>query len=134
MNRIDWDTYFMNIAEVIKTRSPDTKLKVGCVIVDNNHKILSTGYNGLPKKSNDNIDWTNRELVHKLIIHAEINALLFSSKQGHILYTTTIPCSNCLKFISATDIKKIVYKYEYNDIINVKHIAEYLGIEIINLI
>lgn len=43
--RPDWPKYFMNIAEVVATRSEDPKTRVGSVLVKNN-RIVSTGYNG----------------------------------------------------------------------------------------
>ena len=48
MARPNWQEYFLNLCSVIGTRSTDADTKVGCVIVNKNNKILSTGYNGLP--------------------------------------------------------------------------------------
>ena len=40
-----WDEYFMNIAQVVATRSTCQRKYVGAVLV-RNRTILSTGYNG----------------------------------------------------------------------------------------
>ena len=46
--RPDWDEYFMNIAEVVATRSNCSRRHVAAVIVKE-HRIISTGYNGTPR-------------------------------------------------------------------------------------
>lgn len=46
MNRINEDQYFMQIAETVALRSTCLRHRIGCVIVDINSKIVSTGYNG----------------------------------------------------------------------------------------
>lgn len=45
--RPDWDEYFMNIADMVKTRSTCMRRQVGAVIV-RDKRILTTGYNGTP--------------------------------------------------------------------------------------
>ena len=44
-DRVDWHTYFMNIARQVATRSTCPRKHVGAVIV-RDRTILSTGYNG----------------------------------------------------------------------------------------
>jgi dCMP deaminase len=46
--RPDWDTYFLGIARAVAARADCTRRRVGCVIVDEDHRILATGYNGSP--------------------------------------------------------------------------------------
>ncbi len=43
---INWDQYFMNIANEVAKRSKDPSTQVGCVIVDSDHRPISFGYNG----------------------------------------------------------------------------------------
>ena len=38
---IDWDNYFINIADEVATRSKDPSTQVGAVIVDKNHRPVS---------------------------------------------------------------------------------------------
>lgn len=107
----NWNQYFMNIALVVSTRSPDPHTKVGVVIVDPYKRIVSTGYNGTPPgypKSEE--DWT-RPNKYKMVSHAEINALLFAKcdLSGCSLYTTLHPCIDCLKAISASGIKEVYF-------------------------
>lgn len=46
--RPDWDTYFLGIAEAVAVRADCTRRQVGAVIVDQDHRIAATGYNGAP--------------------------------------------------------------------------------------
>ena len=41
------------------------------------------------------------------------------------------PCKACLKIISSTKIKKVVYKNEYRDLKEVKILSKMLDIELI---
>ena len=52
-DRIGWDKYFLNICEVVSTRSIDEDTKVGCVIVDKRNRIVATGYNSFPAGVDD---------------------------------------------------------------------------------
>jgi dCMP deaminase len=129
-----WDTYFMELAEVIKIRSPDPKTKVGSVLVSlKNKRIIGSGYNGLVSGVDETlIDWNDRETVTKLIIHAEMNTVLYSHSQfeNSVLYTTLSPCQNCLKMLAASHIKKIIFKEKYRDFEEVKRLCRFYNIEL----
>jgi dCMP deaminase len=133
--KVPWHTYFMDIAEVVKTRSMDPKLQVGAVLVSlKDNRIISTGYNSVCANMDDsNVDWSNREHVKTIVVHAETNAVLYAQSkfEDSILYTTTSPCMGCLKLLSATKIKKVVYKREYSDFDQVKNLCNYFKIELI---
>ena len=130
--RIGFDDYFLGICNQVKLRSPDIT-KVGAVLVSmNDNRIISTGYNGSPPNCNDNIDWTNREFVHSIIIHAELNCLLYANSkfEESILYITLSPCIQCIKIIASAKIKKVIYIDEYRDIEKVRELCKYFGIVI----
>ena len=62
---ISWDEYFMGVAILSGRRSKDPNTQVGCCIVSADNKILSMGYNGLPRGcSDDEFPW-EREGVYK---------------------------------------------------------------------
>jgi len=44
--RQDWDHYFMDLADKVSERATCNRKHVGAVIVDSNHRLISTGYNG----------------------------------------------------------------------------------------
>ena len=48
-NYLSWDEYFMMNALLISARSKDPHNRVGACIVNSDNKVLSVGYNGLPK-------------------------------------------------------------------------------------
>ena len=55
---ISWDEYFMGVAKLSALRSKDPNTQVGACIVSSDNKILSMGYNGLPRGcSDDEFPW-----------------------------------------------------------------------------
>lgn len=113
---IDWDTYFMLIAQVSAMRSKDPNTQVGACIVSRDHKIINCGYNGAPIGfSDDKMPW-NRDgdfinSKYAYVCHAELNAIL-NSKQDlsdSIIYVALFPCNECAKAIVQAGIKEVVY-------------------------
>lgn len=135
--KLDWNTYFMNIAHQVKLRSPDPKRQVGAVLVSSETKrIISTGYNANKSGLDDSkIDWNNREFIKNIVIHAETNCILYAQSkfENSILYITCSPCKECLKLLSATKVDTIIYDEEYRDIIEVKELCKFFNIKLINL-
>ncbi|MFF4430477.1 deoxycytidylate deaminase [Streptomyces sp. NPDC001513] len=46
--RLSWDEYFLNGARWVATRADCTRAQVGAVLVNANHEVRGTGYNGAP--------------------------------------------------------------------------------------
>ncbi len=46
--RPTWDSYFIQIAHLVKTRATCPRRQVGAVLVKD-RRILATGYNGSPR-------------------------------------------------------------------------------------
>jgi dCMP deaminase len=128
ISRPSWDDYFIQIAEIVKTRSTCIRRQVGAVLVNDKRQIVSTGYNGVPR----GIEHCSEENCTKLFeesgeknelcpaVHAELNAILQAatagfSPEGTTLYTTTRPCSNCTMAIINVGIKRVVYIEDYTD-------------------
>lgn len=132
MNNLSWDEYFIKMCNVVKLRSKDPKRQVGSILVSSDNRIISTGYNGLKKGSNDNINWNDRVLVHLLVLHAEMNCLLYSESkfENTTLYSTLSPCHNCIKLISSSGVKKIIFQDKYKDFESVKEICNFYEIEL----
>ncbi|MCB9499095.1 MAG: dCMP deaminase family protein [Erysipelotrichaceae bacterium] len=117
MRQITWNEYFMALAMLSSYRSKDPNTKVGACIADDDHKVVSIGYNGMPRSIDDNDlsrdkgkDLNNKYLY---VCHAEFNAILNtrngSALKGCTLYVTLFPCNECAKAIIQTGIKKVVY-------------------------
>ena len=115
----------MSLAILSSKRSKDPSTQVGACIVDDDHKVVSIGYNGMPRGIDDNdLTWEKGEGLdskYLYVCHAEFNAILNtrngSALKGCTLYVTLFPCNECAKAIIQTGIKKIVYlsnKYKDN--------------------
>ena len=74
-----WDLRFLEMSELVSSWSKDPSTKVGSVIVDNDRRVISLGYNGFPKGVADNDRLNDREEKYKIVVHAERNALLFAN-------------------------------------------------------
>ena len=118
--RKSWDTYFMQITEIVASRSTCDRAVVGCVLVNKDHRIVSTGYNGSVAGNPhcDDVGHTMRDGHCIATIHAEMNALLYCAKEGiptkdTICYVTHFPCLNCTKALIQAGIREVVYKNAY---------------------
>lgn len=114
---LTWDEYFMGIAVLSAMRSKDPSTQVGACIVDADRRILSMGYNGMPRCcSDDNFPWERAEGLdskYLYVCHAELNAILNchrGSVKGCVVYTTLFPCNECAKAIIQSGIAEVVYK------------------------
>ena len=128
--RKSWDEYFMEIAEIVKTRSTCLRRQVGAVIVKDN-RIITTGYNGAPSglRHCTDIGGCERERLHIpsgqrhelcRALHAEQNAIIQAAKlgvniDGSTLYCTHQPCILCAKMIVNAGIVRVVYHSGYPD-------------------
>jgi len=137
-DRVSWETYFMNIAQEVATRSTCDRKHVGAVIV-RGKTILSTGYNGSVRGMHhcDEIghEMENGHCVRT--IHAEANAVVQSARNGvrideAEIYVTASPCYDCFKMIANAGIHSIYYSEFYRDT-RITSLAEQIGIELINL-
>lgn len=118
MKRIDWDSYFMQICNIVSLRATCPRKSVGAVVVKNN-RIISTGYNGAPKGMKHCGDAGCKIIDNHCVrvVHAEMNALLFAGREaeGATLYCTCLPCTICMKMAIQQGIKRIVYQEDYNN-------------------
>jgi dCMP deaminase len=111
MNSQNWDIRFLGLAKLISSWSKDPSTKVGAVIVDSNHRVVSLGYNGFPVGIEDDERLKDRETKYKIVLHAESNAIMFAntSLNNCTIYTYPFqPCSSCAGLIIQSGIKKIV--------------------------
>lgn len=107
------DEQYLRMAQVWASCSSATKLKVGCLIV-NDLTIISDGYNGTPHGF-DNLcedESTGKTFPH--VLHAESNAIAklarsTQSSDGATMYITVPPCLECAKLIIQAGIKRVVY-------------------------
>lgn len=129
-SRLSWDEFFMEIAQSAAKRTACLFHHVASVFVDENHRIISMGYNG-PSKNDFHCNEVGCAKVHgdpitgKLKrcrgVHSEINAIInagdVSKLKNSTLYITVFPCYDCMKAINNVGVKRIVYKEDYLRII-----------------
>ncbi|MBQ3453164.1 hypothetical protein IJG28_03170 [Candidatus Saccharibacteria bacterium] len=112
-NQRDWDIYFMNIAETVAKKSKDPSSKMGCVIVDQNKRVVSLGYNGMVQGADESkMTLKERPMKYYFAIHSEMNALIFAHQDltGCTIYNRVATCDNCLKYCLQAGIKRFVYR------------------------
>ena len=141
---ISWDEYFMGLAHLSALRSKDPNTQVGACVVDSDNKVVTIGYNGMPRGVSDlQVPWAReggfKDTKYAYVVHAELNAILNSprSLKGCTLYVSLFPCNECAKAIIQSGIKKIVYesdKYDGTDgnIVS-KKLLTLAGIELVKL-
>ena len=116
-SRLSWHEYFSEIVKVTAKRSPCERLKVGCLLVNNN-RIISQGYNGfLPGCPHKSIVIDNHE---QATVHAEQNAICDCAKRGvssdgSTAYITHYPCLICTRLLIACGVKEIKYIEDYKN-------------------
>jgi dCMP deaminase len=107
----DWDSRFLEMARLVSSWSKDPSTKVGAVITHGKF-VVSLGFNGFPKGVSDLSErLENREIKYKMVIHAELNAILTARQhlEGCTLYVWPfMPCSQCGSAIIQSGIKRVV--------------------------
>lgn len=133
VHRKDWDTYFMDIAYMVSTRSQCSRRRVGAVLVQGK-KLMGTAYNGAPMGAPDcseagcmliteyepvmvdgEEDLQRKERCVRTI-HAEQNLVLFTDqrdREGSVVYVTDEPCWSCANMLANSGVIEIVYHRSY---------------------
>jgi dCMP deaminase len=112
--KIDKDTYFMNLATLVASRSIDPNTKHGCVAITQDGSILSTGYNGPPRGVNDSSIPLTRPQKYIFMEHSERNCIYNAARigvplKGCIFYVTGIPCRECFRAMFQVGASKVIY-------------------------
>lgn len=136
--RPSWDAYFMEITQVVASRSTCLRRKVGALIIKDK-RILTTGYNGAPNRlahcqeagcirAEKQVPSGERHELCRAL-HAEQNAILQAalygvSIQGATVYCTTHPCVMCAKMMINAGMKEVVILNSYPDQLAAQLLAE----------
>jgi dCMP deaminase len=125
IERPGWDEYFLEISRAVSLRADCTRSQVGAVLVDTNHRVISTGYNGAPvgapgclsgacprgKLSYEELP-PGSNYENCIANHAERNAVIYAlpeERSGSTLYVTRRPCVMCKELLLAEGIKRVVW-------------------------
>ena len=126
MTRPNWVEWGLGLAAAVATRADCTRRQVGAVIMDPDHRVVATGYNGgpsggpsclagqCPRGRSDVAPGSSYDTGAGVCIalHAEQNALLRASweeMKGSDLYVTHEPCEGCWRMIQGTPIEKVYW-------------------------
>src|ERR1700722_18183411 len=97
MNLDRWDRHFIDMALLCASMSKDPRTRVGAVIVGPDLEVRSTGFNGFPRGVADTPErLQDKSTKLRLIVHAEVNAILNAARAG-------IPLKGCTLYLAATD-------------------------------
>lgn len=135
--RPTWDQYFLDIALAVSKRATCSRLQCACVIVNEDHQIVATGYNGAPAGLRHCDHRVREQVVIGLNCttmfegpgdmenghcsraqHAERNAIAQAAKhgvsvKGATCYTSGTPCLDCARLLVSAGIKRHVFGLTY---------------------
>jgi dCMP deaminase len=107
----------MRFAYTAAMRATCPRRSVGAIIMDSDHRIVATGYNGaardLPSCDQVGCQMVEGHCVRTL--HAESNAIDFAGRfaQRCTLFVTVTPCWDCAKRIVNSGITRVCYDEHY---------------------
>jgi dCMP deaminase len=144
--RPSWDEYFIELADLVASRSTCMRRHVGAVLVSK-ERIIATGYNGAPRGLKHCLDTgclreemgipsgQRYELCRG--VHAEQNAIINAayygvSTQGTVLYCTNQPCIICARILINAGITKVVHRGNFDDNLAVQFMQE-AGIDLVEI-
>lgn len=123
IERPSWDEYFLQIAKCVAARSSCLRASVGAVIVSQDHRMLSTGYNGSvpgePHCTDVGVGCLVVDGHCQRTLHAEVNAIAWAAKvgvalDGALMYVhmstkagnkaPEVPCRECAKVMKAANV------------------------------
>ena len=151
MNRVDKENYYLDIAETVIERATCLRRCYGAIIVKND-EIISTGYNGAPRRRKNCVDMgccTRAEMNvpqgqrYELCrsVHAEANAIISAARRdmvggtlylagkdastGRLLHDTS-SCSMCRRLVINAGLEKVVIRRTKTEF-HVVHVEEWIA-------
>ena len=151
-----WHNHFLQLCLDHARMSKDPSTQVGALIIGPDREPLSNGFNGFPRGIADTEERLNdRELKNKLIVHAEMNAILNAARVGTALKGSTLylaainssglvwggpPCTRCTVELIQAGIKRVITRHQkavpsrwHEDIAFARKLIEEVGIEYIEI-
>lgn len=111
-----WDRFYLGLARYYSQASRDPSTKVGAVLVSPDNRVVGMGYNGFPPRVDDSPErYLDRELKYKLVVHAEVNAIVEAgnkAKNGTLYvwpsFASPPICNECCKVAITAGIAEVV--------------------------
>lgn len=105
-------TWAVDMARHISKLSKDPSTQVGAIIFDDKRRLVSAGYNGLPRGVEDSPRrLQDRETKLKMTLHAEKNAVSFATVplDGSTLVCTHPCCTQCAAMLIQVGVKHVCW-------------------------
>lgn len=106
---------FLPDALAARGRSKDQSTQVGAVVIDDDYNVRISGYNGMPRGVNDNVEERHeRPGKYFWFSHAEENCVAQAARIGAslkgctLLVTSLFPCTTCSRLIIQSGIKRVL--------------------------
>lgn len=113
---MNWDLFYISVAQLWSEKSKDRSTGVGAVIVGPDNEQRSAGYNGFPRGVNDIVDARHdRPLKYEYTEHAERNAIYNAVRVGTpvagcrmYLNWWPLPCPDCARAVIQSGIIEVI--------------------------
>ncbi len=102
-------------AVAARSRSKDRSTRVGAVVIDDDFNLRISGYNGMPRGIDDDVEARHeRPAKYLWTSHAEENCVAQAARVGvslkgcTLLVTSLFPCTTCSRLIIQSGIKRVL--------------------------
>jgi len=123
--RLTKTEYYLQMLKLVAARSTCVRRAVGAIITDREGRVLSTGYNGVPRNfdhctEENPCEGASQEKGNTslcMAVHAEQNAIIQCSdlNRAYTIYVSCVPCFVCAKMLANTNIEVAVCETDYAD-------------------
>lgn len=121
---------YIRRAEVVAENSPDGETQVGSILVSRQTlSVISEGYNGFVRGTNDEILPKTRPEKYEYIVHAEENLICNAARNGVrtqdcFIVQTISPCIRCARLLYQAGIDTIYFKGWYKGSDRIKELGD----------
>lgn len=121
---------YMRRAEVVAENSPDEETKVGSVLISSRTgSVISEGYNGFVRGTDDSRIPKTRPGKYEFVIHAETNLICNAARNGVstdecFIVQTHSPCVHCARILYQAGIKTVFFRTYYPGTDEIKRLGD----------
>lgn len=121
---------YLRRADVVSENSPDSETKVGAVLISKKTgSVVSEGYNGFVRGTNDAALPKTKPEKHEFVIHAEANLICNAARNGVVtddcfVVQTHSPCVHCARLLYQCGITTVYYKEFHRRTEEVKRLGD----------
>jgi dCMP deaminase len=132
------DNYFFDMLALVAARSTCPRRAVGAILVDGRHRVLSTGYNGVPSRFPHCTETPCAGIGDRpgdtrfcMAVHAEQNAIINCVDISAVVtaYISVTPCFVCAKMLcNLPNLQRIVCEDFYTDELALNLLNQWRGV------